>query len=211
MELIEYVKLVTAFVVSIGGTSVIVLGLAKWFGDFLSKRLLDSYNNKHEQELENIKNKYATELEETKSALEKTKLQFARYSEKQFESYNSLWKILLYTKRQADMLWEKLEPTQIPSFSEQLRLTKDAINDNLLLIEEEHYSKLVLLIEQFEQLQFGGIKLIDVRGLSNGNESNQEISLEDTRTTINDNQATKDSYDTLILDIGRSFRTQLKG
>ena len=57
MELIEYVKLATAFIVSIGGTSVVVIGLAKWFGDFLSKRLLDSYNNKHEQELEKIKNK----------------------------------------------------------------------------------------------------------------------------------------------------------
>lgn len=211
MELIEYVKLATAFIVSIGGTSVVVLGLAKWFGDFLSKRLLDSYNNKHEQELENIKNKYAKELEETKSSLEKTKLQFARYSENQFESYNSLWKILLYTKRQADMLWEKLEPTQIPSFSEQLRLTKDVINENLLLIEEEHYSKLVMLIEQFEQLQFGGIKLIDIRSFASENESNQEISLEDTRTTIHNNQATKDSYDALILDIGRSFRIQLKG
>ena len=55
MELIEYVKLATAFIVSIGGASVVVVGLAKWFGDFLSKRLLDSYNNKHEQELESIK------------------------------------------------------------------------------------------------------------------------------------------------------------
>ena len=208
MELIEYVKLATAFIVSIGGTSVVVIGLAKWFGDFLSKRLLDSYNNKHEQELERIKYKYTEELEETKNALEKAKMQFARYSEKQFESYNSLWKILLYTKRQADMLWENLDPTQIPSFSEQIRLTKDAINDSLLLIEEEHYSKLILLIEQFEQFQFGKIKLIDIRGQFEGSE---EISLEETRITINHNKETKDNYDKLILDIGKSFRTQLKG
>lgn len=208
MELIEYVKLATAFIVSIGGTSVVVIGLAKWFGDFLSKRLLDSYNNKHEQELEGIKNKYAKELEETKSNIEKAKMQYARYSEKQFESYNSLWKILLYTKRQADMLWEKLEPSQIPAFSEQIRLTKDAINDNLLLIEDEHYVKLILLIEKFEQLQFGKVKLVDVRGYSNENEG---ISIEETRTTINENKTTKDNYDKLILDIGKSFRTQLKG
>lgn len=208
MELIEYVKLATAFIVSIGGTSVVVIGLAKWFGDFLSKRLLDSYNNKHEQELERIKYKYTEELEETKNALEKAKMQFARYSEKQFESYNSLWKILLYTKRQADMLWENLDPSQIPSFSEQIRLTKDAINDSLLLIEEEHYSKLILLIEQFEQFQFGKIKLIDIRGQFEGSE---EISLEETRITINHNKETKDNYDKLILDIGKSFRTQLKG
>ncbi len=208
MELIEYVKLATAFIVSIGGTSVVVISLAKWFGDFLSKRLLDSYNNKHEQELESIKNKYAQEFEETKSAIEKAKMQFARYSEKQFESYNSLWKILLYTKHQADMLWEKLEPAQIPAFSEQIRLTKDAINDSLLLIEEEHYEKLMMLIGEFEQFQFGKIKLVEIRGDLG---ENNEISSEETRITINHNKATKDNYDKLILDIGKSFRTQLKG
>lgn len=62
---------------------------------------------KHERELEALKNKYANELETTKAELEKTKLLFARYSEKQFELYNDLWKVLLYTKQQADMLWEK--------------------------------------------------------------------------------------------------------
>ena len=45
--MIEYVKLVTAFIVSIGGSSVVIFALSKWFGNFLSTRLLDSYNNKH--------------------------------------------------------------------------------------------------------------------------------------------------------------------
>ena len=57
MEMIEYVKLVTAFIVSIGGSSVVIIALSKWFGNFLSTRLLDSYNNKHEKELEVIKTK----------------------------------------------------------------------------------------------------------------------------------------------------------
>ena len=51
MEMIEYVKLVTAFIVSIGGSSVVIIALSKWFGNFLSTRLLDAYNNKHEKEL----------------------------------------------------------------------------------------------------------------------------------------------------------------
>ena len=72
MELIEYVKLFTAFIVAIGGASVVVVALAKWFGGFLSNRLLDSYNNKHERELETLKYKYANELEKTKAELEKT-------------------------------------------------------------------------------------------------------------------------------------------
>ena len=41
MEMIEYVKLVTAFIVSIGGSSVVIIALSKWFGNFLSTRLLD--------------------------------------------------------------------------------------------------------------------------------------------------------------------------
>lgn len=65
MEMIEYVKLVTAFIVSIGGSSVVIIALSKWFGNFLSTRLLDAYNNKHEKELEVIKTKYASELENT--------------------------------------------------------------------------------------------------------------------------------------------------
>ena len=35
MEMIEYIKLVTAFIVSIGGSSVVIIALSKWFGNFL--------------------------------------------------------------------------------------------------------------------------------------------------------------------------------
>lgn len=211
MEMTEYIKLVTAFIVSIGGSSAVIVGLAKWFGDALSRRLLDSYNNKHERELEELKSKYANELEETKSELEKTKMQFARYSEKQFELYNDLWKVLLYTKQQADMLWQKADPSQIPAFSEQIRQTRRAIDDNLLLIEDEHYAKLIQLIEQFEQFQFGKLKLIDIRSKLDANERQPEISQADAKNTIRANMRTKEKYDELIMDIGKSFRKQIKG
>ena len=210
MDIIEYVKLATAFIVSIGGSSVVVIALAKWFGDFMSHRLLDSYNNKHENELEALKSKYANELEETKSELEKAKFQFIRYSEKQFELYNDLWKVLLYTKQQADMLWQKADPSQIPAFSEQIRQTRRAIDDNLLLIEEEHYNKLIQLIEQFEQFQFGKLKLVEIRSqFDNGD--GVVISKTETQKTIRNNRRTKDRYDALIMDIGKSFRKQIKG
>lgn len=209
--MIEYVKLVTAFIVSIGGSSAVIVGLAKWFGDLMSHRLLDTYNNKHECELEALKSKYANELEETKNELEKTKLQFARYSEKQFELYNDLWRVLLYTKQQADMLWQKADPSQIPAFSEQIRQTRRAIDDNLLLIEEEHYNKLILLIEQFEQFQFGKLKLVEIRLQLGKDESRPEISPAEAKATIEANKRTKDKYDKLIMDIGKSFRKQIKG
>lgn len=149
-------------------------------------------------------------MEKTRTDLEKAKLQFIRYSEKQFELYNDLWKVLLYTKQQADMLWEKADPAQIPAFSEQIRLTKNAINDNLLLIEEEHYNKLIELINQFEQFQFGKQKLIEIR-VSYDNIQTPSISKEDTKVTIAQNKKTKENYDKLIMDIGKTFRNQIKG
>jgi len=205
----EIMKFIGATLISMGGATVVIVGLSKWFGDFLSKKLLDNYNNKHSRELEGLKGKYSKELEETKSALEKAKSQFLRYSEKQFELYNDLWRVLLYTKLQADELWENAIPEKIPSFSEQIKLTKTAINDNLLLIEEEHHYKLIELIKQFEQFQFGKVRLVDIR--RKPEENTGTISAFETRQTINLNKKTKENYDKIIMEIGRTFRNQIKG
>jgi len=209
MEFSEYLKLLGAILTSIGGATVVIIGLSKWFGDFLSKRLLDNYNNKHKSDLEGIKSKYQSELEKTKTDLEKAKSQFIRYSEKQFDLYNDLWKVLLYTKHQADELWASAIPEKIPAFGEQIKLTRDAIDDNLLLIEEEHYEKLLELITQFDQFQFGKTKLIDIR--RQPFDGRENISMEQARMTINQNKRTKETFDNLLMEIGQSFRNQIKG
>jgi len=211
MKFIEYIKLFGAMLVSMGGASVVILVLSKWFGDFLAKRLLDNYNNKHSEALEGLKGKYQKELEQIKTDLEKAKSLFLRYSEKQFELYNDLWRVLLYTKNQADSLWENATPEKIPSFSEQLRLTQDAINDNLLLIEEDHYNQLVELIRKFEQFQFGKIKLIDIRNKTEDQIRDFGLTDDQAKLTIEQNRALKEQYDSIIMEIGKSFRNQLKG
>lgn len=209
MEFSEYLKLLGAILTSVGGATVVIIGLSKWFGDFLSKRLLDNYNNKHKSDLEGIKIKYQGELEKTKTDLEKAKSQFIRYSEKQFDLYNDLWKVLLYTKHQADELWASAIPEKIPAFGEQIKLTRDAIDDNLLLIEEEHYEKLLELITQFDQFQFGKVKLVDIR--RQPIEEREYISMQQARSTINQNKKTKETFDSLLMEIGQSFRNQIKG
>ncbi|AXP81568.1 hypothetical protein CJ739_2495 [Mariniflexile rhizosphaerae] len=209
MEFSEYLKLLGAILTSVGGATVVIIALSKWFGDFLSKRLLDNYNNKHKTELEGIKIKYQGELEKTKTDLEKAKSQFIRYSEKQFDLYNDLWKVLLYTKHQADELWASAIPEKIPAFGEQIKLTRDAIDDNLLLIEEEHYDKLIELITQFDQFQFGKIKLVEIR--SKPLEERENITTEQAKRTINQNKRTKENFDNLLMEIGQSFRNQIKG
>ena len=211
MNMKDIFQLLAALAVSLGGTTVVVVALAKWFGGFISTRLLDSYNNKHERELEKIKSDYSTELEKTKSELEKTKSRFLRYSEKQFELYNDLWKVLLQTKHQADMLWEKANPQQLPAFGEQIRLTRKAIDDNMILIEEDHYEKLIQLISQFENFQFGKLRLIEVSAQVPGNTPNNEPSEQEMRRAITKNSKIKSSYESLILEIGKSFRDQIRG
>lgn len=207
---IAFLKLIGALLASIGGATVVILGLAKWFGDFLSKQLLDNYKFKHERDLEQIKSKYSRELEETKLALEKVKSMFLRYSEKQFELYNDLWRVLLYTKNQADALWENATLEKIPSFSEQLKLTRDAINDNMLLIEEDHYTQLDQLVGEFEKFQFGKVRLIELRDLSSEEIVERGVNEHDIKSAITANKALKDQYDQLILKIGKSFRNQIK-
>lgn len=211
MNMKDIFQLLAALAISLGGTTVVVVALAKWFGGFISTRLLDSYNNKHERELEKIKSNYSTELEKTKSELEKAKSRFLRYSEKQFELYNDLWKVLLQTKHQADMLWEKANPQQLPAFGEQIRLTRKAIDDNMILIEEDHYEKLIQLISQFENFQFGKLRLIEVSVQVSGNTPNNEPSEQEMRRAITKNSKIKSSYESLILEIGKSFRDQIRG
>ena len=211
MNMNDIFQLLAALAVSLGGTTVVVVALAKWFGGFISMRLLDSYNNKHERELEKIKSDYSTELEKTKSELEKAKSRFLRYSEKQFELYNDLWKVLLQTKHQADMLWEKANPQQLPAFGEQIRLTRKAIDDNMILIEEDHYEKLIQLISQFENFQFGKLRLIEVSAQVPGNTPNNEPSEQEMRRAITKNSKIKSNYESLILEIGKSFRDQIRG
>jgi len=204
----DYVQLITAGIIAVGGPTVVIIGLAKYFGDFLSNRLLIGVKNKHEKELEGLKNKYQKELESTKSDLEKTKTQFLRYSEKQFELYNNLWGVLISTRDQADSLWNSIAPEKIPAFSEQIRQTRRAVDSNMLLIEESHYKKLQKLLGQFEQFRFGKVKLIDILPQDFGATTLTQAQVD---LTIKANKVIKRNYDNLIMDIGKTFRKQIKG
>lgn len=210
-SLLDFVKLIIAAIIALGGPTVIILGLSKWFGEYLSERMLVGVKNKHEKQLESLKSEYQKELEITKTELEKTKTQFLRYSEKQFELYNDLWRVLMSTKNQADSLWEEPALEKIPAFSEQIRLTRKAVEDSMLLIEEAHYKKLQTLIVQFEQFRFGKIKLIDIRPQNQDNANPTGLTSILVKRAIRKNENIKKKYDKLIMEIGKSFRDQIKG
>lgn len=58
-----------AIIISLGGTSIIIIALAKWFGDRLANKLLEKDKAKYQEELESLKTIFQTELEIKKNDL----------------------------------------------------------------------------------------------------------------------------------------------
>ena len=206
IDMVAFLKLAGAVLASlfVGGgiVAVITRALANW----ISERTLDHYNNKHEKELEQLKASYSEALVKTNHELEKAQRRYFLYSQSQFELYNSLWKQLVYTKRLADNLWEKADPKNLPSFADQIRQTKFVIEENMLLIEEEHYNRLMDLMSEFENFKVGKQRLVEIR-----QSSAEEIlaNIDDVAEMIRKNGDCKVKYDDLVTQIGMSFRKQL--
>jgi hypothetical protein len=194
-----YFDLAKAFIYAVGGPAAIIIGLSTFFGNWLSKQKLADSEAKHK-----------TELEEKKAELDKAKSQFFRYSEKQFDLYNDLWRVLMRTKIAADELWREAKPEKLPGFAEQISLTRKAVMDNMLLIEEEHFNNLEQLLEKFENFEFGKQKLVEIRS---GSSSTPIVDADQVavESAISSNKAVKEEYTILIMEIGQSFREQIRG
>ena len=116
------------------------------------------------------------------------------------------------TKSLADKLWQRPEPNKLPSFAEQIDLTRKAVMDSMLLIEEEHYNDLDKLLKNFEDFQFGKRKLIDIRSSEDQEETtNINITKDEVKRIIDENEDLKEEYTSLIMKIGTSFREQIRG
>lgn len=186
----------------------IIAAISKLIANWLSQRMLDNYNNKHERELEQLKSEYTRALAKTQHEYEKLEQKHIIYSQSQFELYNSLWKQLVYTKRLADDLWSDADPKKIPSFASQIGQTMYVIEENMLLIEESHYTELLDLMTEFDNFNIGKRKLIEIR------QSSVEDLLEnisDISKMIDDNKGAKQRYDILVTKLGNSFRAQIHG
>lgn len=199
LNLSNYLELIKAVVYSLGGPAFIILGLSTLLGKYISRSKLESLKSKHKKD-----------LEQTKAELERTKSQFFRYSEKQFDLYNSLWKVLIRTRILADSLWEDATLMKLPGFSEQIKQTRWAVMDNMLLIEESHYDNLDKLLKEFEEFKFGKQRLIDIRMDSN-NKPLVDATIEQVKLAVKKNKNVRKKYTKLIMDIGYSFRKQIKG
>ncbi len=200
-----------AIVVSVGGTSAIVLALAKWFGDRLANKLLEEDKAKYQEELEGLKTKYQTELETKKTELEKSKTIFLRYSEHQFNLYNDLWKSLCDLKHIGEGLWERAEIQKVKDFSKQLKTTKLTVEKSALLIEDNHYKDLIKILDNFGKFEFGKMTLISLRNRQAHELENYGVNDGEIRRVIDRNRQTKQEFVSLVENLSNEFKRQIKG
>lgn len=200
-----------AIVVSVGGTSAIVIGLAKWFGDRLANKLLEKDKAKYQEELEGLKTKYQTELETKKTELEKSKSMFLRYSEHQFNLYNELWKSLCDLKHIGEELWERAEIQKVKDFSKQLKTTKLTVEKSALLIEDNHFKDLIKILDNFGQFEFGKMTLISLRNRQAHELENYGVNEGEIRRVIDRNRQTKQEFVILVDNLSVEFKRQIKG
>lgn len=200
-----------AIVVSVGGTSAIVIALAKWFGDRLANKLLEKDKAKYQEELEGLKTKYQTELETKKTELEKSKTIFLRYSEHQFNLYNDLWKSLCDLKHIGEELWERAEIQKVKDFSKQLKTTKLTVEKSALLIEDNHYKDLIKILDNFGKFEFGKMTLISLRNRQAHELENYGVNDGEIRRVIDRNRQTKQEFVSLVDNLSNEFKRQIKG
>lgn len=183
--------------------SAIIIGILAWWSKSCTDKKLKEYNN----DLETVKSDLALNLEISK-----------RYSLEQFKLYNELWMSLYDLKITGDNLWEFADKKNVKAFAEQLKKTENQIDRHSLLIEDQHYSNLKNLINNFNQFKFGKTTLVEFRK-NNTNNYDSDINLDQINnvinhqinTVINQNKELKDKYSSLLVLLKEDFRRQIRG
>ncbi len=130
-----------------------------------------------------------------------------RLQESQFGLYQNLWKDLRKLRKAADRLWETANNENLEDFVSQLKATDEMVNNNSLLIEEEHLRELERIFSRFNNYMIGKRKLIDIYNQQNIHDNDVYNNI---NNIINDNRILKNQYSALIGQIQQSFREQLR-
>lgn len=163
----------------------------------------------HQKEIEIIRNGYQRDLEIHKLKLEKSKAMFLRFSEHQFKQYNELWSSLFDLKIAADKLWDSATKTNMKVFITQLNKANQMLGRSILLLEDEHYRKLMDLMDKFLSYQIGKEKLITLRNMAVSN--NFRVDQWEIENLIRNNEMLLEEYSYLLVEIGHTLRMQIKG
>jgi hypothetical protein len=200
-------KIITAVLTSIGGASILLFGLSSWLGKVWANRILEKDRLNYNRTFEAIKSGYSQDLEEKKAELEKSKSLYFRYSEHQFNLYTELYRSLYDLKIAADTLWEIADFIKLKNFSKQLNNTITIVEKSILLIEDEHYTRLTGLLDAFANYRIGKTELIKFRNM---NAHTQRVETEDILQVIDSNRIIKERYTEFIQEIGMLFKRQIR-
>lgn len=194
-------KVVTTLLASVGGGGLIIWKLSTYIGEVWAKRLIQKKQFDYQAKLESIKKGYELEFEKIKS-------KYFRYSENQFVMYNTLWRTLMDLKISGEILYMDTSNDNLRTFSEQLNETRNDILKSALLIENEPYSKLLELLNEFSDYKIGKKSLIDLRLEKAGSPSLNIRLREQLAIFLNDK--VRETYNSLLGDILVVFRSQIR-
>ena len=198
---------------SAAGTGAIIFKLSNWLGKVWANKILEQDKARYNKEIEILKNGFNKDLEFYKSQIELSKLTLSRYSEGQFNLYSRLWSTLAGLKIAGDKLWDKVDKGSLLEFSTKLKLTKEEVSKNALLIEDAHEQELILLLTHFGEYEIGKYKLAELYGKNLRGSKNfwpDVITALQWHDIVQENDARKKAYDKLLSLIKDSFKKQLK-
>jgi len=185
-------SVVSSVILSLGGASVLIYGLSRWLGQVWAQRIINAEQARHSKELE----VYKTQLQVAQATL-------GRYYEHQFESYSCLWESLYKAKIAGDKLMNVASQENLLAFSDRVAELETAILANMLLLEEDHYQRLLGLIGTFQAFEFGKTTLIQLR--RGDHIDGQEIS-----SALAFNHQFFTQYNQLLRQIATTFKSQLR-
>lgn len=204
----EIFKIAAAIIFSFGSAGAIIFSLATWLGKVWANRIFEQDRAKYAGEIEKIKVDFQKELEGYKGQLEISKLLLNRYSENQFPLYNEIWIALYELRISADSLWREVNKENLRDLVNKLLASEIEIERKSLLIEEEHYRKLKVLIDKFWNFTIGKTRLIQMR---RDHQMNTDLDMLGELTLTRENKIVKEEYDELVEEIRKTFKQQLKG
>jgi len=204
------------FTTILGSTVVttVLIGAITWLArTWIEERLTRSIKHKYDIDLEQYKADLSAtnsiEIEQFKARIgteyEIIKASLLRYSEKQFELYNDLWASLCDLEFCVTNLWEKANITNLRKLARQLNDTRLKVRKSALLIENRHYKELNIVLNKFEDFQFGKKYLIDLRKAKR----NEYVYEHDIRNAISNNAEIKNSLVQLLSDIMEYLKRQI--
>ena len=109
MNIDDIFKISTAILASVGGASIIIIGLSTWLGKVWANRILEKDKLKYTSELEVYRSQLQNESQ-------KQNLIFSTYYSEQFKLYNNLWVSLSELQTGVEELWEEASPERLKTF-----------------------------------------------------------------------------------------------